>query len=219
MLLAGGVGTRTGLDLPKQFLEIDGLTLLEICYARFVKSKIVDNVVIVCNQQYFELVESICSKYQLPFKIAEAGNERANSVMNGLLRCKSSTKYVAIHDSARANVSIELIHKLFKSCVSNECGVIPGYHGSDSIKLVDKSNNIVKTLDRNLVFKVQTPQVFPFKKILESYKHGMSNCYNGTDCSSYYEQLYNVKIVDGDTSNIKLTFAKDITDLKKLLKS
>ncbi|MCO4781508.1 MAG: 2-C-methyl-D-erythritol 4-phosphate cytidylyltransferase [Candidatus Cloacimonetes bacterium] len=218
ILLAGGTGSRTGLDTPKQFIEVNGKTLLEICYQEFVNTSIFDFVVVVCDTSYKDLVADICQKFTIPFFIAKAGKERANSVLNGLIQCPDNTIHVAVHDSARANIRSSLINKLYDYCVKEECGVIPGYSDSDSIKLVYDNQIIEKTLNRDLVYKVQTPQIFPYSKILKSYQTGISNDYNGTDCSSYYEQLYTVKIVEGDRSNIKVTYASDLEEIKNLLK-
>ncbi|PCJ18599.1 MAG: 2-C-methyl-D-erythritol 4-phosphate cytidylyltransferase [Candidatus Cloacimonadota bacterium] len=218
ILLAGGTGSRTGLSQPKQFLEINNKSLLEWCYLSFLKTKEFHFIIVVSPKEYFSFIEKLLLKYELPYKIIESGKERANSVYNGLMACPKDTKLVAIHDSARANIKFNLIKQLIKKSIQNDCGVIPGYLGSDSIKQVDSYQKVVKTLNRGEVFKVQTPQIFPYKKILESYQIGISKNYNGTDCSSYYEQLYDVFIVEGHKDNIKLTFHDDIKKLELLLK-
>ena len=217
VLLAGGTGSRTGLSQPKQFLKIHGKTLIEWCLERFLETNHFQHVVIVCSNEHVDWMHCVLGNYKISYHITKSGQERANSVINGLIACPEGTQYVAIHDSARANVSTQLIEAVLKKSIDYQCGAIPGFVGSDSIKLVDEDQKIIQTLNRNRVFKVQTPQIFPFQQILESYREGLSKNYKGTDCSSYYEQLYDVVVVNGDESNIKLTFQDDIEHLRTLL--
>lgn len=207
LIVAGGSGKRMSNDIPKQYLKIDEISLLRICIQNFLDHPRIDAVAVVIadghQQLYFEATVGLGL---LPFVLG--GTERQDSVRNGLFALeKYKPELVLIHDAARIFTSAELIDKLLEQIKTSEA-VIPAVPISDTIKKVDNHMRIAETVPRENLYSAQTPQVFKFKTILAAHKEFNGQYY--TDDASLLEQKdIDVKIVESDCSNYKITSNED----------
>ena len=198
VIVASGKGERAKLGFNKVFYVMEnGKTVLENASQVFIDDDDCKNIIIVTNEP-----EKIVKNEKI--KTVAGGKLRANSVYNGLLLCES--EYVFIHDGARPFISKEDINKLKEEVVSGD-GAILAKKVTDTVKLC-KDGKVVQTLDRENIYLALTPQAFKTNLIREAYDTlDVSEC---TDDASVFEKFnHTVKIVEGDTKNIKLTLESD----------
>lgn len=217
VVLFGGTGSRLGSDCPKQFLIIRGRTVMEWTLSALGKSGLYNEFILVSSSDHMEKTNSIASRVLAEYKVIEGGKERANSVLCGL-HAVSESQIVAIHDGARPNLSTELQKKLMEAMLEdNVQGVIPGIPQTDTLKIIE-GNRIVGTQARQNLVRVQTPQLFLHQEILNAYESGLESSFAGTDCSSYAEQYgLEVRWIEGESSNFKVTYEEDLDTLKQFL--
>ena len=217
IVLAAGKGSRMQADRPKQYLLLKEKPVLYYSLKTF-EDSLIDEVVLVVGKGEIEYCKrEIVEKYD--FKkvtvITEGGKERYHSVYEGLRRIeieKEGMTYVFIHDGARPFITSELISKLLKE-VEEHKACVAGMPVKDTIKLVDAKQFVTDTPDRRRVWLVQTPQVFEYKLVYESYEKIMQSNQNGiTDDAMVVEQMtgYPVKLIEADYRNIKITTPEDI---------
>lgn len=209
IILSGGLGKRFSNKLPKQFYKINGRTILEINLEKFVKYKLFSKIVVITDQKYLKKTKELCRRFSrnlLDVKIG--GKTRQLSSKNG---CEHLVKYnpkiVLVHDVARPFFDKNLLENLIKNTKQNQ-GCIPVLKVQDSLTKVSKTNQL-ETVDRENMYHIQTPQSFPFRKILEAHKK--TNKINWTDDSSLaLSNNLKIKFVDGMKENIKITTIDDL---------
>lgn len=202
IIAAAGSGTRMGVDIPKQFLRIDGKPILQKCYEKVSSCKLVDEILVVTNEDYIETTEKL-----LPgVKIVPGGKERQDSIAKGLnaLEGAKDEDIVLIHDGARPFVSKEIIERVVVSAAQDQAA-IPGVMPKDTIRRGEM------TLDRSELFAVQTPQGFSHKIIKKAYAKAFEDGFYGTDDAGLVERLgVKVMTVEGSYENIKITTKEDM---------
>ena len=227
IVLFGGRGSRFRHSKPKQYFEISGKSLMGYCLDSLKVIKQLHQLVIVCEPTERERVQKIVSEMrpfsnQLEVDYCDSGLQRSDSVLNGLKMCRSTTKYVLIHDGARAFCPQTLLTKLTDNLLTYKGGVVPGLPIVDTIVRIDdqNQNTISQRLDRDKLRRVQTPQGFEYPLILKAYLQGKDNNFEGTDCSSYFLKIgYEVRVIEGSEENVKITTPKDIEIATNILRS
>ena len=235
IVLAAGRGTRMGTDTPKQYMDIGGYPLIYYSLKAFSDS-FVDEIVLVCSEGDVEYVTSdIVDRYGF-FKVrsvVRGGSERYHSVYNGLtaLRCgaegerREPCDIVFIHDGARPFVNGDIIKRTYDGAVKYGA-VTAAVPAKDTIRLADTDGFTVETLRRDLLWQIQTPQVFDFYSIYEAYSRltesmdeVKSRGISVTDDAMVLELFSEkrVKTVMGDYRNIKVTTPEDVDMVKHLL--
>ena len=117
IILSGGIGSRLGANLPKQYLDINGKTILSYCLETFECHQNIDKIVIVAAKEYHSLVLSEVDKYSIKkfLCITEAGESRQHSILSGLNAIKELAKdltdkdIVLVHDGVRPNITKAVI--------------------------------------------------------------------------------------------------------------
>lgn len=210
IVLAGGSGKRMGGDCKKQYMLLKGHPLLYYSLKAFQDSP-VDEIILVTNEASLcrnEIVE----KYHMDkvTKIVPGGEERYESVYNGLLEAKDSD-FVLIHDGARPFVTEEIILRCVGEVKIHEACVV-GMPVKDTVKIVDENGFASYTPERKYVYLVQTPQAFSYPLILKAYQKVMKEQPPGiTDDGMVVEYLQEkkVKLIEGSYQNIKITTPED----------
>jgi 2-C-methyl-D-erythritol 4-phosphate cytidylyltransferase/2-C-methyl-D-erythritol 2,4-cyclodiphosphate synthase len=208
IIVAGGVGKRIGGELPKQYLQIGGETILEKTIKAFYSNSLVDNICVVIAKEHEQLFKAIKQKFER-VEYCFGGVYRQDSVHEGL---KFIEKYapdnVLIHDAARPFVSEKIINDVIKTLENNQA-VLPAVKVKDTIKFVE--NNFVKnTPERDKLFAAQTPQGFSYNKIFELHKKYSGEDFSD-DCALFEKENLPVKIIEGDYANYKITTKEDMT--------
>jgi len=225
VVVAGGVGKRMSIPLPKQFLEIRGKPLIFYSLRAFQLSEATQEICLVLpagmvdKEKHLKKVLSHLDVYQ-PLKlkyITEGGPSRQQSVLKGLRALEAKPDYVAIHDASRPLVSTALIDRVIKAAKQYGAAA-PVISVRDTIKRTSQGK-ITATVGKEDLVMVQTPQVFSYDLILEAHllalKKGIENAFDDT----YLLELLgkDVFTVEGENSNIKLTYPSDIPMLEALL--
>ena len=209
LIAAGGSGNRMNSDIPKQFMLIEATPIIAKTLLAFQNDKLTDNIVIVSRPDDIEKIQEIIKTYKIEkvTDIVSGGKTRQLSIINGLNKVTSDI--VLIHDAARPFVSQAQIDEVIKSVDKNKAAAL-GIPISDTLKL---SNNgkIVKTIDRNGMYAIQTPQGFDTKLIKAAHENATKNNISVTDDCSVAEAMgIDVFIVNGSARNIKITNPDDI---------
>jgi len=221
IIAAGGRGERIGGILPKQFIEIKKKPVLAYTVEKFENCELIDEIILVVPEDYM----SFCSynivdvgDFKRVKKILSGGKERQDSVYKGLLALSKDTDIVLIHDGVRPFISTEKIGKSIEMC-KKEKAVILALPVNDTVKRVDEGY-VVTTLDRDKLWIAQTPQTFEYKLILGAYKKAMEDGFTGTDDSSLVERLgFKVRVLEGESQNIKITTPEDLVLAEKIIES
>lgn len=219
IILAGGKGSRMGIDLPKQFLSLCYKPVIAHSIEAFNSHPLIDGVLVVCNPDYIELMKEIVKKYNLDkvFDVIGGGKTRQESSLIGLLRVEdefSPDDIVVIHDAARPLVSERIISDNL-SLASEFGACVTAIPMQDSVLVTKNGKEVSSYADRSELMAVQTPQSFVLGKILRAYQNAPEGL-NATDDSSVaFKMGIEVKIAEGEKRNIKITTGEDM-ELAKL---
>lgn len=213
IIVAGGEGLRMKSQIPKQFIEINNVPIIVHTINKFRKFDSNIEVIVSLNQDYTALWREIIKKFNLINIITVSGGKtRYNSVQNGI---NSLTKkgIVAIHDSVRPLVSIETITNCFE--MAKQYGnAIPYYDLNESLRI--ENNRHFEIIDRNKIKTIQTPQVFNYTQLSNSYNKPYSELF--TDDASVVEKSgFKLNFIKGNKENIKITEPIDLIIAKELL--
>ncbi len=212
---AAGRGERFGGKTKKQFLGLDGVPLLIHTLSVFQKSSLVDEVIPVVNQGDQSFTEQMISGYALAKvkKVLPGGDKRQDSVRAAVVLLEEEGRpgdIVLVHDGVRPLVSLEIIERVIHA--TEEYGAaVAALPVVDSLKLVSKENEISKSIPRENVWAMQTPQGFRLGLLGEAYRQAAQKNFIGTDDAILVVQMDKpVKCVEGSVENIKITNSEDI---------
>ena len=219
---AAGSSTRYSGEVPKQFLRVDGRTVLELSIKPILDFSACLGVCILVPQddQYHKALEI---RDNPKIFLAEGGTTRINSVMEGIkfwLKSELSYDHILIHDAARPCLRSSDVQQLLDSIAGEVDGVVLGSPCSDTIKEVSaKGSLILNTLDRSKLWRAFTPQIFR-KEVLQKNALEENIAEEFTDEASLVEANGGkLKMVKGFEDNIKLTFPEDLGLIKSILSS
>jgi 2-C-methyl-D-erythritol 4-phosphate cytidylyltransferase len=205
IIVAGGSGKRFGGK--KQFINLAGESVLKITVKSFDIPDI-NRIVVVVPKEDIDEVRTCLQELKKEIKVVSGGQTRHNSVMNGL-NAAGSCNIVLIHDGVRPFVTASLIERVIDGTKESD-GCIPVLPVIDTIKIAE-NGFIKKTVPREYLFAVQTPQAFRMEKIFNAHKKAIGKDYIPTDDSMLIEESGGtVKIVDGERFNIKITLPEDM---------
>ena len=216
LILAGGIGKRMGVSLPKQFLEIKGQPVLVHTLSNFQRNDSVDSIVVVCVSDWIEYTWDLVKKYNLSKveAIIPGGDTSHDSTRNGIFHLRRTLgkgDVVIIHDAARPILPQKAIDEMLR--IAKDSGnaslAIPCY---ETVIYTDDQLSGNKELDRSHLMRVQTPQAYEYSSILELYERAEKEdrhdfIYADIVAVEYGMTVYFSK---GFTNNIKITKQEDI---------
>lgn len=212
VILFGGIGRRLLKDIPKQFIRINGKTLMEHTLDRFVNNINFDFLVVVVNEKYKKESLKIIENYKKEIYVVSGGKEREYSTLNAIKFLENKLTYddvVLIHDGARPFIYDKIINEnLIKA--SQYGAVVTAIQSENTVALIE--NEKIKFVPkRKNVFIVQTPQTFKFGILKESFYAFENELSDFTDDASVVlKNGYEVHIVYGDKKNVKITTIEDL---------
>jgi 2-C-methyl-D-erythritol 4-phosphate cytidylyltransferase len=206
---AAGQGTRMGSSTPKQYLLLKGQPILHHTLLAFETSALVDSVTLVVPKNDLDQARKKWD-YKIVKNIVAGGKERQDSVYNGFKALDPDTDIVIVHDGVRPFVNANMIGRSIE--VAEKYGAaIVAIPVSDTIKQVDETNFVTRTVDRNGLWRVQTPQAFQYQVLGEAFEKAVNDSYYGTDEGSLLEHAgKKLKIIMGSELNIKITRPEDL---------
>lgn len=208
IIVAGGKGSRVGGDIPKQFHPIGGKPMLMRTIEAFYNFDYRMRIVIVLPEQFRDFWNELCEKHKfdITHTIVNGGETRFHSVKNGLSEI-SEDEIVGIHDAARPFVSKEVIGRCYREAFDFRCGIIPVIEEKNSVRILTGYES--KPFDRDRIRLVQTPQVFPADLLKNAYETPYREEFTD-DASVAEDDGIQIKLVEGDEKNIKITTPFDL---------
>ena len=209
IIVAGGTGNRFENNIPKQFILLNEMRMIDYSINTFKNHKNIDNIIIVCHADWLKTIK----KENPTCIVTEGGKTRKESCYNGLIVCDDDVDNILIHDAARPFVSKRIISACI-SALSQHQACSPFIKLNDSI--IFKENNKYKKLDRESLFCMQTPQGFK-KNILKKILSVKSD---DTDEIGTYIDMYPNNppyLYEGNKENFKVTLKEDIIHAKNCL--
>lgn len=224
VILAGGVGTRMGGTMPKQFFKVSGKTVLEHTISVFDNHPLIDEIAIVVHPNYLEKVEELCciNNFKKVGRILQGGSERYYSSLSAINAYASTENDINLifHDSVRPLVTKRII---------SDCITMLGKYGAVDvaipatdtiIKMNLNTHEIEDIPNRQFLYNGQTPQAFKLSVIREAYKRALvdPNFKTTDDCGVVLKYMPDIPIgvVPGEKFNMKLTHKEDLFLLDKL---
>ena len=224
VVLAGGSGRRIGGDLPKQFIEINGRAIIEYSVDAFEKNTGIDEIAVVVNKDFSSEMNKIVARnsWTKLRKILNGGDERSDSSISAIRAYEGVDCNLIFHDAVRPMVSQRIIGDVV-AALQNYGAVAVSVPSTDTVVEVDESGHFIGRIpNRSMLRCQQTPQGFFYGTIAEAYKLAIEDpCFVATDdCGVVARYLPDERIfiVDGEDSNIKVTYKKDLKIVEVLMK-
>ena len=225
IIIAGGVGSRMGADIPKQFIKVNGKHILAYTCESFQKHHLIDAIEVVCINGWEDDVWKYKEKYGISKLkwITKGGNTGQESIRNGVYNLKgivSDEDNIIIHDGIRPLVDDSVIDDLIEKC--NKYGnAVTSMPYNEQIFLVDDEISTIKYIPRETLRRVATPQCYKYKLLYDKYQEAFGkqigifgSSYTNTMMVELGVRLYFAK---GSDRNIKLTTPGDLEIFKAML--
>ncbi len=221
VIVSAGKGLRFMEGKKKQFYFLGGKPILAHTLDKFETCPLIRSVRLVVGQEDMDYcLKEIVEKYgfQKVSEIVPGGKRRQESVKNGMDALPKDTDIVAIHDGVRPLVTRTMIEDSIHSAVRHGA-VVLAMPVKETIKMSNPDGTVLKTLDREFLWQIQTPQTFQVNVIREAYYRATEDGFVGTDDASLVERLgVKVHILPGSYTNIKITTPEDLVLANLFLK-
>jgi 4-diphosphocytidyl-2-methyl-D-erithritol synthase len=227
IVIAAGVGRRTGQCIPKQFINVLDKPIIVYTLEKFQNSKNIDNIEVVCLSGWEEVLKVYAMQYGIAKLkwIVSGGNSSQESIYIGLKNLGSICKkedIVVIHDGIRPMVDEEIIDSCIDICQKYGNGItaLPVYE--QVFKTYDEVSSR-EYIPRDRLKILQTPQAYKYQEIRTAYDEAFAkkigvhiSSYANTMMTELGKTLYFSK---GSTKNIKITTKDDIKIFKAMLRA
>ncbi len=213
IFLAGGVGSRMGASIPKQYMPLKGRPVAQYSFEVFCRHPRVQEIVIVCDPAYRSCFVSdfLNIRYALP------GVRRQDSLHQGFKAIEGAPKLVCIHDAARPLIDEEMVTRVLDEAEQHGAATL-GMKVKYTLKQSDSNGFVKQTLDRSEIWEIQTPQVLKLDLLSTGLKKMLEKHIEVTDDVSLAELVgAPVKLVPGSCSNVKITTSDDLDFAEFLL--
>ena len=223
-ILAGGIGTRLGGSVPKQFFKINDKPLLFYCITQFLKVDLLDKIIVSSPKQYLNDTRELIDEYfdDDRLVVIKGGKTRNDTIINSIdyaiKNGANDNSIMVTHDGARIFVSTNLIEDSIK--YASEFGAAsPVIPAVDVIFQSKEDNRLTKIPERKYLFHAQTPQSFNIKRFIEIYEDLTEDEIKLLDEAMmlFFLRDEEVYLFKGDSSNFKITRPIDITISKSIL--
>lgn len=214
ILLAAGQGKRMQASKNKILLSLMGKPVIAYAIDVFLADPACQHIILVIQKDEEDAMKRLLKKYfKRPSKkisIVIGGDERQDSVYNGLLAVSKKDGFVFVHDGARPFVTRSLLKQLYRSVTEQKAAIL-GVPVKDTIKKVI-DGKVEHTVPRECLWQIQTPQAFVAEELIHVHERAREEQYFGTDDASLMEKYgeRTIQIVLGSYENIKLTTPDDM---------
>ncbi len=217
-ILAGGIGNRMGGELPKQFLDISDKPIIIHTIESFLQVDMIDEIVVLCPNDWIEYTRDLLSKHitnTARIKVIEGGATRNDTLIKACDYIDSindsGDNVIITHDAARPFVTKRIIEE--NIATAKQYGACSTYIGAVDTIAVSSDGKIIESVtDRSKMYQAQTPQTFVAKLLREILQKTSAKDLEGcTDAAGLAIACgIDVRIVQGDSANIKITYPIDL---------
>ena len=221
IIVAAGNSTRMCGGVSKQMALLDGMPVVVRTLRAYQQSPEIGEIIVVAREDEIARYYEFKDKYNLTklAHVVRGGEDRQQSVLNGLKKVRKHAGFVAIADAARPLTTPEMIGKVCHNAyvfggATAACRVV------DTVKTADSNGFIKSTEDREKTWLAQTPQVFSLKIYRAAAYSAQEKGFKATDDNSLVERIHRrVKLVDCGQENIKITTSEDMIRAQLILKA
>ena len=224
IILSGGVGSRMGFNIPKQYVLINDQPVINYCLKTLLDNEMTDAIIIGVAEEWMEFVKEHVAKLnpQKPIYYAMPGETRQYSIYNALKVVKENgfcdDDVVLIHDAARPLVSHELIARCYNGCMEAD-GIMPVIPVKDTTYLSEDGKHIHYLLDRSHLWAGQAPEAFRLGKYLKVHdempREDLLKINGSTEIA--FKAGLNYQMVEGDPMNFKITTPEDLSNFEAII--
>lgn len=226
IILSGGVGSRMGLSMPKQYIKVSGRPVIEYCFETLLKHNEIGMAVVGVADEWVDFVQESINRVNpaIPVFYSKPGAVRQGSIINALKVAKDNgakdDDIVLIHDAARPLLSAKLTSDCLAACKDADA-VLPVIPVKDTTYLSRDGKQIDSLLERKTLWNGQAPEAFKFGSY---YKANLDlteeelNCITGSTEVSYRAGLKCI-LIPGDTNNFKITTKEDLSNFESIIKN
>jgi 2-C-methyl-D-erythritol 4-phosphate cytidylyltransferase len=219
ILPAAGLGTRMGAELPKQFLELDGVPILIFTLRRLATCPAITDFIVATRAEEVDALTARIARENLggrSVSVTRGGDTRQDSVANALAELTDNTELIMVHDAVRPLVTRDQIERVIAEARSCDAAIL-GIPAMDTVKEVKRASLpadvalITATIPRERVVLAQTPQVFRASLLLEAFAQASKDGVSASDEAGLIERMgLDVHVVVGSERNLKITRPGDL---------
>ena len=218
ILPAAGLGTRMGVETPKQFRELDGEPILIHTLRRIASCPLVTDIIVATRADVVATLEKRVrsEKFKQAVRVVRGGDSRQESVAQALREVPDDTEIVLVHDAVRPFVTSEQIARVIEEARGCQAAIL-GIPAMDTVKEVKRASLpedvalITGTIPRERIVLAQTPQAFSTKLLKEAFARAQADGVTASDEAGLVERLgHDVHVVLGSERNIKITKPADM---------
>ena len=223
IILSGGVGSRMGLNIPKQYVMVNGQPVLNYCLRTFLDNENVDVLVVGVADEWIDFVKENVAKLNpnKPIIYAKPGETRQFSIYNALNVARENgfadDSVVIIHDGARPLVSHILINRCLAGCKKAD-GIMPVIPVKDTTYMSEDGKHITSLLNRSHLWSGQAPEAFKFGKYIkihdEMSREELLEINGSTEIA--FKAGLDCQMVEGDPLNFKITTPEDLSNFESI---
>ena len=220
VILCAGSSIRFGTD--KQKILLGGKPVCEHTIKTFQNSKEVNEIIVVVPKDDIDFYKQLVTNggYDKVKAIVVGGETRQSSAFRGFKHISEKAKYVCIHDGARCLVTEDIIFSVYNGVILSEGAAAAATKITDTVKEASRDHFVEKTLDREKLWSIQTPQIFDVEIYKKAIEAAVQNDFVGTDdCGAVELAGFKVKLVETGKENLKITYKNDIKLAELILKS
>lgn len=227
IVIAGGSGTRMGLNIPKQFVNIYDKPVIIYTLEGFERHPMIDEIEVVCIDGWHDVLKAYARQFGITKlkRVVSGGKTGQESIRNGVFALEgylSDDDTVIIHDGIRPLVDKEVLTDVIVTC-RKYGNAVTSMPYNEQIFVVDDELSTVKYIPRETIRRVATPQAYKFGKLDKAYHEAFEkkigiygSSYTNTMMADLGERLY---FAAGSDKNIKLTTRDDLELFKAYLKT
>lgn len=220
IVVAAGLGTRTGFDVPKQYVKMpNGISMLENTVNVFSDIDEITGILPVIHMDHLATYADLQISDPKILDAAVGGASRAESVFNGLKAISHlKPEYILVHDAARPFVTRNLVKNIISALQTQDAdGIIPVISVMDTIHLTE-GGILSRTLARNKLARAQTPQGFKYARLYKAYEDIQSLESMSDDASVAHHAGMRVCHIPGEETNIKMTVPQDFQTMQRTVR-
>ncbi len=215
---AAGGGSRAGGSAPKQYVELLGRPVLAHTLAAFSGLPGLLRIVVAVDPARLATAR-LCAEGLSDVEFVQGGSERQHSIANALELIGDEPELVLVHDAARPCASASLIERVVEAAARHGAA-IPALPIAETVKRIDAAGRVIETVPRESLRAAQTPQGFRRELLADAYRHAAAHRLLGTDDASLVEAYgASVAVVEGELTNLKITYADDFGRAEEILRN